>query len=168
MASAAASLLDAETFAASSSRDALGRVLTAIRPDGSEVGSALPREGGAWEGGAWAVDFEFAGSGRIFVVCEERVSAMKHVQIESWANLSSIHLNEAALRRMHQPESREGKFYVASGTCRFSVDDEDVVLHAGEVVLFPGGAYRTQVLGEEPLAIVYVWPLPEDFRPRKP
>ncbi|HPG76915.1 MAG TPA: RHS repeat-associated core domain-containing protein, partial [Rhodoglobus sp.] len=37
MATAAASLLDAETFSASSSRDALGRVLTAVSPDGSEV-----------------------------------------------------------------------------------------------------------------------------------
>ncbi len=36
MATAAASLLDAETFSASSSRDALGRVLTAVSPDGSD------------------------------------------------------------------------------------------------------------------------------------
>jgi YD repeat-containing protein len=49
MATAAASLLDAETFSASSERDALGRVLTAVSPDGSEVhyhydeGGALQR-----------------------------------------------------------------------------------------------------------------------------
>ncbi|MFV8753052.1 SpvB/TcaC N-terminal domain-containing protein [Nannocystaceae bacterium ST9] len=46
MATAAASLLDAETFSASSSRDALGRVLTAISPDGSEVHYVYD-EGGA-------------------------------------------------------------------------------------------------------------------------
>ena len=48
MASAAASLLDAETFSASSSRDALGRVLTAVSPDGSEVHYGYD-EGGALE-----------------------------------------------------------------------------------------------------------------------
>ncbi|NVB39965.1 RHS repeat-associated core domain-containing protein [Pseudenhygromyxa sp. WMMC2535] len=37
MATAAAPLLDAETFSASSTRDALGRTLTALSPDGSEV-----------------------------------------------------------------------------------------------------------------------------------
>ncbi|MFV8749406.1 SpvB/TcaC N-terminal domain-containing protein [Nannocystaceae bacterium ST9] len=46
MATAAVSLLDAETFSASSSRDALGRVLTAISPDGSEVHYVYD-EGGA-------------------------------------------------------------------------------------------------------------------------
>jgi RHS repeat-associated protein len=46
MATAAASLLDAETFSASSERDALGRVLTAISPDGSEVHYGYD-EGGA-------------------------------------------------------------------------------------------------------------------------
>jgi len=54
MVSAAASLLDAvslldvETFSASSSRDALGRVLTVISPDGSEVHYGYD-EGGALE-----------------------------------------------------------------------------------------------------------------------
>ncbi|NVB39974.1 toxin [Pseudenhygromyxa sp. WMMC2535] len=37
MATAAAPLLDAEVFSASSTRDALGRTLTALSPDGSEV-----------------------------------------------------------------------------------------------------------------------------------
>ncbi|NVB39957.1 hypothetical protein G6O69_19085 [Pseudenhygromyxa sp. WMMC2535] len=37
MANAAAPLLDAEVFSASSTRDALGRTLTAVSPDGSEV-----------------------------------------------------------------------------------------------------------------------------------
>jgi hypothetical protein len=37
MATAAAPLLDTETFSASSTRDALGRVLTAVSPDASEV-----------------------------------------------------------------------------------------------------------------------------------
>jgi RHS repeat-associated protein len=46
MATAAASLLDAETFSASSQRDALGRVFTAISPDGSEVHYVYD-EGGA-------------------------------------------------------------------------------------------------------------------------
>jgi RHS repeat-associated protein len=46
MATVAASLLDAETFSASSERDALGRVLTAISPDGSEVHYVYD-EGGA-------------------------------------------------------------------------------------------------------------------------
>jgi RHS repeat-associated protein len=46
MATAAASLLGAETFSASSERDALGRVLTAISPDGSEVHYGYD-EGGA-------------------------------------------------------------------------------------------------------------------------
>ncbi|MFO7566460.1 MAG: toxin TcdB middle/C-terminal domain-containing protein [Enhygromyxa sp.] len=46
MATAAASLLDAETFSASSTRDALGRVLTAVSPDGSEVHYAYD-EGGS-------------------------------------------------------------------------------------------------------------------------
>ncbi len=46
MATAAASLLDAETFSASSTHDALGRVLTAISPDDSEVHYVYD-EGGA-------------------------------------------------------------------------------------------------------------------------
>ncbi|NJK32781.1 MAG: hypothetical protein HC927_10435 [Deltaproteobacteria bacterium] len=46
MATAAASLLSTETFSASSERDALGRVLTAVSPDGSEVHYSYD-EGGA-------------------------------------------------------------------------------------------------------------------------
>jgi YD repeat-containing protein len=37
MATADTALLDAETFSVSSQRDALGRVLAAVSPDGSEV-----------------------------------------------------------------------------------------------------------------------------------
>jgi YD repeat-containing protein len=45
MTTAAASLLDAEVFSASSTRDALGRVLAAVSPDGSTVHYAYD-EGG--------------------------------------------------------------------------------------------------------------------------
>jgi len=46
MATAAATLLDSETFTASSQRDALGRVLVAISPDDSEVLYSYDEGGG--------------------------------------------------------------------------------------------------------------------------
>src|SRR5690606_18223502 len=46
MATAAAPLLDSETFSASSQRDALGRVLVAISPDNSEVAYTYDEGGG--------------------------------------------------------------------------------------------------------------------------
>src|SRR5690606_27237980 len=46
MSIAAAPLLDSETFSASSQRDALGRILTAVSPDGSEVAYTYDEGGG--------------------------------------------------------------------------------------------------------------------------
>ena len=46
METAAATLLDAEVFSASSVRDAINRVLTAVSPDGSEVHYAYDEGGG--------------------------------------------------------------------------------------------------------------------------
>ena len=63
MATAAAPLLDVETFSASTEHDTLGRVLRAISPDGSEVVYSYDESGNLQK-----VDLEHRGNGSVQAV----------------------------------------------------------------------------------------------------
>lgn len=99
----------------------------------------------------------------------------------NWHDVSGGEMDLDAISRLYEPEQnfriskyeyppktefpgqmRSGTCFVLEGQCRYSFD-EDITLGPQEVVDLPAGSYEFKVLGDEPLIIVLVWPLPSEY-----
>jgi len=54
-----------------------------------------------------------------------------------------------------------GQCFVLDGACKFSFKDYEVVIRAGEFAHLPKGQYDFEVVGETPVTLVKVAPLPD-------
>lgn len=103
--------------------------------------------------------------------------------VHHWSEVSGGSLTIEAIRQLHVPSShyrispnrygpglalpgtsRAGRLYVLSGACYKKVGEWEVELQAGTFTDFPAGDYEFRVLGEHPVHLVNVWPIPEQYR----
>ena len=101
------------------------------------------------------------------------------VRITRW---EEAQISEAGVRQAHVPHenfristqrfepgirfsgtTREGLVYVLSGSCRWSIDGQQVNAVEGDVAQMPTGSYEFEVVGDHPCDLAHVWNLNELF-----
>lgn len=104
-------------------------------------------------------------------------------EVTAWSTLSSEPISVEEVRRLYVPASsyrvsrngydagvsfpgtgKAGRIYVLSGRCTKVVGDWRAELGPGTFVDFPTGDYVFAVVGDEPVRMVNVWEIPEQYR----
>jgi mannose-6-phosphate isomerase class I len=97
---------------------------------------------------------------------------------QNWSDISTAPISEAAIRALHVPAenfkvyvntheagtnftARAGHafvLYVVAGSCKAKLDGTDISLQASELIALKKGSYAFDVVGNEALTIVKVFP----------
>lgn len=99
-----------------------------------------------------------------------------------WDEVQMGRLCLEAIRDLHQPAerfrishrqypagtsfggaAREGRKYILSGWCVFTIQQQTWELQSGDIADIPSGSFHFRVLGSCDVQIVSVWELPPDF-----
>lgn len=102
-----------------------------------------------------------------------------NMNIKRWSDISSDPISIEAIRARHLPQENfklymntyeAGKnfsakaghafvLYVLAGSCKITMDDSEVTLHASQLITLEKGSYAFDVLGNEELKLVKVFSL---------
>jgi quercetin dioxygenase-like cupin family protein len=102
-----------------------------------------------------------------------------NMNTKNWSDISSDPISEETIRARHQPPENfklyvntyeAGKsfsakaghafvLYVLAGSCKTTVGESEVTLHASELITLEKGTYAFDVLGNEQLKLVKVFSL---------
>ena len=97
---------------------------------------------------------------------------------QNWSDISTAPISEAAIRALHVPAENFKVYvntheagthftakaghafvlYVVAGSCKTTLDDSEVSLQASELIALEKGSYAFDVVGNEALTIVKVFP----------
>jgi hypothetical protein len=107
-----------------------------------------------------------------------------NLPVRSWSELSCESISLEAIRKLHTPPSHfrisryqytagtalpgiahAGRCYVLSGRCSFTVGDWQAEIVSAAYADLPSGSHELLVPGDDPVELVWVWEIPEPYRP---
>jgi hypothetical protein len=110
-------------------------------------------------------------------------SSPENCNARQWAEISNDSISVESIGALHSPSShyrispnsynagtefvgraQAGRIYVIAGQCTRVVGTWEAHLVAGTFADFPGGEFKFQVPGDQPVKLVHVWLIPERYR----